>query len=234
MILSVLLALSLYEQAVVRLLAEKFARTEYVLLDAREGREIARNWPDAEEPIPTGSLTKPFLAAGGRDSEFECKPGACWLPRGHGKLRMEEAIAQSCNSWFIQYAAGLSGAVRGLPAPPSLEPLTLIGVRPDWLIAPLALARAYPAVVAHDTRVRGGMLASADHGTAQRMAMTALAKTGTAACSHPGSGPGDGLVVALWPPEQPKYVLMVRVHGTTGAMAARTAGELLRVVRDGR
>jgi hypothetical protein len=124
--------------------------------------------------------------------------------------------------------------VRGLPAPPSLDAITLIGLRPDWLISPLELVRAYPSAVAHDRRVREGMLASADHGTAQRIGIPSLSKTGTAACSHRGGGPGDGLVVALWPPDAPKYVLMVRVHGTTGAMAALKAGELLRAVRDGR
>ena len=234
MILSLLLALSLYEQAVARLLAGRFADIEYMLLDSRDGREIAVNWPAAERPIPVGSLTKPFLAAGGRDREFECKPGTCWLPRGHGKIRMEEAIAQSCNAWFLHYAADVRAVVRDLPTPPSYDALTLVGLRPDWLIAPIALARAYPSVAAHDRRVRNGMLASAVHGTAQRIGMNALSKTGTAACSHRGGGPGDGLVVALWPPDRPKYVLMVRVHGTTGAMAAWKAGELLRVVRDGR
>ena len=234
MILSLLVVLGLYEQALVRLLAERFTDTEYMLLDARQGRAIAVNWADAERPIPVGSLTKPFLAAGGRDREFECKPGVCWLPRGHGRIRMEEAIAQSCNAWFIDYAADVRAVGRDLPTPPSYEGVTLIGLRPDWLIAPLVLARAYPSVAAHDRRVRDGMLASAVHGTAQRIGMRALSKTGTAACSHRGGGPGDGLVVALWPSERPKYVLMVRVHGTTGAMAAAKAGELLRVVRDGR
>lgn len=229
-----LVSLSLYEQAVVRMLAEKFPSVEYLLLDAERGRVIANHWPDAEEPIAVGSLTKPFLAAGGRDREYTCRRGACWLPQGHGKLRMSEALAQSCNAWFLEYARAVRNATNGLPVPPSYEPSVLIGVRPEWRIAPVAIARAYPGVVVRDRRVRDGMKAAAERGTAQRLVVEALAKTGTAACSHPGGGLGDGLVVALWPAERPRYVLMVRAHGTTGAVTAATAGELLRTVRDGR
>lgn len=234
MIFLLLVSLSLYEQAVVRVLAQKFPAIEYLLLDAGSGRIIANHWPHAEEPIAVGSLTKPFLAAGGRDREYTCSRDACWLPRGHGKLRMSEAIAQSCNAWFLEYARGVHSSMHGLREPPSYEPQVLIGVRPEWRIAPIAIARAYPGVVVRDHRVRDGMKAAAERGTAQRLGVEALAKTGTAACSHLGGGPGDGLVVALWPADRPRYVLMVRVHGTTGAVTATTAGELLRTVRDGR
>jgi cell division protein FtsI/penicillin-binding protein 2 len=125
-------------------------------------------------------------------------------------------------------------SVKELPAPPSPEAVTLIGLRPDWLITPSTLLRTYPKLAAGDQRVRDGMLGAATHGTAHGLGIPALAKTGTAACSHRGGGPGDGLVVAMWPPEEPRYVLMVRLHGTTGAVAAKKAGELLRTVRDGR
>jgi hypothetical protein len=232
MILTLLFALSLYDQAVARLLAARFPATEYLLVEAHAGRVIAANRLDPSHAIAVGSLTKPFLAVGGRDREFTCEPGMCWLPRGHGVLRLTEAIAQSCNAWFLQYASASAPSVRMLPAPPSIEAVTLVGLRPDWRIAPLTLLRAYSKVA--DPRVREGMLGAATHGTAQGVGMPALAKTGTAACSHRGGGPGDGLVVTVWPPEEPRYVLMVRVHGTTGAMAARKAGELLRTVRDGR
>lgn len=234
MIFLLLVSLGLYEQAVVRLLGQKFPAVEYLLLDAGSGRVIANHLPDAEEPIAVGSLTKPMLAAGGRDREYTCSRGACWLPRGHGKLRMSEAIAHSCNAWFLEYARGVRNSMHGLPDPPSYDPQVLIGVKPEWRIAPIAVARAYPRVVSQDARVRAGMKAAAERGTAQRLGVEALAKTGTAACSHPGGGPGDGLVVALWPADRPRYVLMVRVHGTTGAVTAATAGELLRTVRDGR
>ena len=234
MMLSLLLALSLYEQSVVRLLAQKFPAIEYLLLQAGSGRVVANNWTHVEKPIAVGSLTKPFIAAAGRDRQFACAPGACWLPRGHGSLRMTEAIAQSCNAWFLQYARTIDSPVAGLPVPPSYSPVTLIGVRPDWLISPLVLARAFPAVVAADGRVRAGMKAAVQGGTARRLGVAALAKTGTASCSHRGGGPGDGLIVTLWPAEQPRYVLMIRVHGTTGAVTAETAGAVLRTVRDGR
>ena len=234
MILTLVFALSLYDQAIARLLAARFPAAEYVLFGAQAGGMIAANRLDPEQPIAAGSLTKPFLTAGGRDREFTCKPGMCWLPRGHGALRLTDAIAQSCNAWFLQYASASAPVVKLLPAPPSAEAVTLVGLRPDWLITPSALLRAYPRLVAGDWRAREGMRRAATHGTAHRLGIPALAKTGTAACSHRGGGPGDGLVVAMWPPEQPRYVLMVRIHGTTGAIAAKQAGELLRMVRDGR
>ena len=71
-------------------------------------------------------------------------------------------------------------------------------------------------------------------GTAHLLGVPALAKTGTAPCSHAARAPGDGFVFAAWPPEQPRYLVLVRVHNTTCANAARTAGEVLRALRDGR
>lgn len=231
MIALLLLASSLYEQAVTRVLAERYPATEYLLIEARSGRVVASNWAGLNEPIPVGSLTKPFLAAGGRDAEFVCRPGQCWLPQGHGVMRRKAAIANSCNAWFLRYAVEVRH-VSGLPRPPSYDPATLIGLRPEWRIAPVTLARGYPSVIG-DAVVKQGMHEAVEHGTAQRLRVDALAKTGTAACSHEKRGPGDGLVVTLWPADEPRYVLMVRVHGTTGANAAVTAGALLRVVRDG-
>ena len=209
MIAAILLASSLYEQAVSRILAMRFPATEYVLIELAHDRVVTSNSLDEHQPIPVGSLVKPLLAASlGADRTITCEPGRCWLPRGHGRVGIVDAIAFSCNEWF---------AGKGL----------------DEKMTPIKLARGYERVT-EIAAVREGMRKAAEVGTARKLGMKALAKTGTAKCSHAKRGPGDGLVVAMWPEEQPKYLLMVRVHGTTGAVAAETAGSLLRVVRDGK
>jgi cell division protein FtsI/penicillin-binding protein 2 len=162
---------------------------------------------EIDKPLATGSLMKPLIAATTpRDRQVVCGPGRCWLPRGHGRIGIVDAIAFSCNEWF--------GGV-------------------DSRATPAALARGYMDVI-HVDVVREGMRKAAAEGTARLLGVQTLAKTGTAPCSHSAHGPGDGLVIALWPEAHSKYVLLVRVHGTTGSVAAVKAGSLLRVVRDGR
>ena len=238
----ILLASGLYEQAVVRLLLERFAGHEYLLLDAETGRTLVTQWNDPHQAVPVGSLWKPLLAAAKPEGrEFDCRPGMCWLPRGHGRVGLVNALAQSCNAFFLRYAADLpDGAVDaaakrfGLPPPPGGDPAALIGLNGEWKVLPLVLAQAYSQIVFKSDAVRHGMMSAAIRGTAQGLRIDALAKTGTAACSHASGGPGDGYVVALWPNERPRYLLMLRVHATTGAVAAETAGAMLRVIRDGR
>jgi hypothetical protein len=80
----------------------------------RAGRAMAAG-PCATSPVSPGSLVKPFLAIaygeqhGGRFPTVRClgTGSRCWLPRGHGNLGLEEAIAQSCNAYFLELAAGL-------------------------------------------------------------------------------------------------------------------------------
>jgi hypothetical protein len=88
---------------------------------------------------------------------------------------------------------------------------------------------------AHDTRaILQGMRYSGRFGTAKLLEGEASAKTGTAPCSHNGTAPGDGYVAMLYPPDAPKYVLLVQVHGFSGAEAARTAAKMLSVLRYGK
>jgi hypothetical protein len=116
--------------------------------------------------------------------------------------------------------------------------IELAGFGPRWRISPLHMARAYvellgsrdhPAVA----EILAGMERSARQGTGAEVDRElesggALVKTGTAACTHPRHAPGDGFVVALAPAEEPRILLMVRVHGVPGSRAAKTAGEMLR------
>jgi cell division protein FtsI/penicillin-binding protein 2 len=238
----ILLASGLYEQALSKILGNRYPGAEFLLLDARTGRSVIQQWRDADRAIPVGSLWKPLLVAAKHDDkQRECRPGMCWMPEGHGLIGVIDALAHSCNAWFLAHAADLapgtieSFAMRmGLPAPPEAVPETLIGLNPDWTVQPATIARAYLRVIAESPSVRRGMERSVASGTAHRLGVNALAKTGTASCSHAKRGPGDGFVIVLWPNVDSRYLLLVRMHGTTGAVAADTAGAIMRVIRDGR
>jgi len=141
-------------------------------------------------------------------------------------------------------------AVYGLPAAPDQgagegdRARTLIGLTPEWRVEPAALAHAYGtlATQSHNdvvSRLLNGMRLAADPGgTAAKIGMHpggVLAKTGTAPCVREGDhqaciASGDGLAVVLFPAEQPRFVLLVRRRGTTGAVAAEVAGNMLSTI----
>lgn len=251
---------SLFTQSAAQILEREFTSREvsFLLLDVRTGAVLASRWDDVEQPIPLGSLVKPFTAlAYGEEHQYHypthvCRGGAggCWLPRGHGEIGITAAIADSCNSYFRMLAAGMTSADvipaanrLGLDPPaPELSGPDLIGVGNRWLISPLHMAHAYlelnrrrdqPGV----REVVVGMAQSARQGTGSEVGRalqhsSALVKTGTAGCTHHDHAPGDGFAVALVPAEQPELLLMVRVHGVPGARAALTAGRMLRRIEE--
>ena len=73
-----------------------------------------------------------------------------------------------------------------------------------------------------------GMRLSARSGTAKALHLDALAKTGTAPCSHTPKAAGDGFTVVLYPAVQPRVALLVRLHGRPGSHAAKEAASLLQ------
>ncbi len=254
-----LLQPSLFAQAAAATLKQKFSDREvsFLLLDASTGAVLALRWDDPEKPIPLGSLVKPFAAlAYGEQHQFRypthtCRGTAtgCWLPRGHGPVNLDSAIAHSCNSYFRALTANLTAAevsplaVRFGLQPPSARVYgpALAGLGNEWLISPVNMARAYLELLRRRDQpgarqILAGMAESARQGTGLEVDRAlpypdALVKTGTAACAHREHGPGDGFVVAITPAEKPQTLLMVRVHGVAGAQAARTAGKMLREIQ---
>jgi cell division protein FtsI/penicillin-binding protein 2 len=232
-------------------------KLSYLLLDA-SGNVLAERWP-APAPVSPGSLVKPFLAIAygeqheGRFPTVLCRgtESRCWLPHGHGNLDLEEAITQSCNAYFLELAAGLDRqraaetfARYGLAVPPiTVSAESLAGLGSAWKETPLAWARAYLQLVNEQqspmqSRVVKGMLGSAERGTARAVDAAlgrnaALAKTGTAACSHTPRGAADGFTVVLYPAAQPRMLLLARVHGVTGAESAKIAGAMMRSLGGG-
>jgi cell division protein FtsI/penicillin-binding protein 2 len=250
----------LFAQSAAQILQREFTGREvsYLLLDVHTGAVLASRWENADQPIPLGSLVKPFVAlAYGEAHQFRypahlCRGDAsgCWLPRGHGEIGISAAISDSCNSYFRMLTGGMTSTDVipstqriGLDPPaPDLSGPDLIGVGNHWLISPLHMAHAYLELNRRRDQSGArelvqGMARSAWEGTGAEVDRAlkhshALVKTGTAACTHPDHAPGDGFVVALVPAEQPEWLLMVRVHGVPGAKAAATAGRMLSRIEE--
>lgn len=227
----------------------------WVLLDGTGG-VLSINWGDADTPISPGSLLKLFVAVtygeqyGFRYPSVKClgTRTRCWLPHGHGVVRLNQAIAGSCNTYFLALADQLDASrVReivqrfGLAGPPAGSgPEVLVGLADGWREKPLSLARAYLSLVIHTPEparglILAGMSSAAETGTARELdgalgAHAALAKTGTAACAHHPRAAADGFTIALYPASQPRVLLLVREHGQTGAHAANRAGAMLRAI----
>ena len=211
-----------------------------------EGPDAAVSaWTNPAEPVPPGSLLKPFAALAYSASHgFQypaavCSGEGCWLPAGHGALEIEDAIAYSCNVYFralareIHSASMAQTAVRfGLPAPlAGAGADSFWGLGSEWAVPPKRLLYAYgelhrrradPGV----SRVLEGLRRAAAHGTASGVGAPALAKTGTGPCRHRGSN-GDGYACALYPADKPRYTMLLQLHGRTGREAARAAGVVL-------
>lgn len=256
-----LAAESLYDQSLARILAARFASPEvsYLLVDARTHQILASDWDGTETLVPVGSLLKPFVALAYGEKHRFCYPSfmclgrkdGCWLPRGHGRINLIQAVGYSCNAYFLQLASSLRtedvarvAARLGLPpAPGPLTPAEMIGLGRAWEVAPEDLLLAYLQLTATPrpagaSILLAGMALSARAGTASAVqgylrGPNVLAKTGTAPCSHGTREGGDGYVVLLYPADQPRLALLLRIHGAPGAHAAGVAGQILKIAVEG-
>jgi cell division protein FtsI/penicillin-binding protein 2 len=242
----------LHAQAAAAILARDFTSPDlsYLLLD-EDGRIIAQRWEHAERDVPVGSLVKPFLAvAYGQTHQtfprFRCVgKKTCWLARGHGTLQIRDAIAFSCNSYFHQLVASAGSnferAYKSFDLHGDLRPQQASSS--SGSAAPLRLAQTYLELTrrSHDTAVRPvleGMALSARKGTgkaagAELPNTPMLAKTGTAPCTHAKRAPGDGFALLMAPADHPRAVLLVRLHGRPGYIAAGVAGRMMAEVESG-
>jgi cell division protein FtsI/penicillin-binding protein 2 len=252
-LLLALCAATLQDESTARALQREFPdRSVSYLLIRLENRETAAaRWPDVDTPIPVGSLVKPFLllaygeAHQSRFPRLTCRGGRdrCWRPSGHGVTGAREALAGSCNHYFRELARNTpESALRsvlhryGLPPPARDDPDSWIGAGDAWRIPPAAMAMAYAELLRRSAEPAAGaaiqgMKLAASAGTAQAIGIRAMAKTGTASCLSFPRDDGDGFAVALFPREQPRYVLLVRLHGKPGSKAAETAAAMIRVIR---
>ncbi len=246
---------ALFSRTASQRLARDFSSSNvsYLLYDARDDRFIAAKWNESDQSVPVGSLVKPFTAlayAEAHDFRFPehvCAGGnSCWLPKGHGSLGIERAIASSCNSYFTELASQTGGAQVtlvarrfGLNGPgANASPEAMAGGFGVWRESPQSVVRAYAMLLGRSSQpaikdIVNGMAESAKAGTAaalsrQGLHQTYLAKTGTALCTHAEHASGDGFVIVAWPADLPRYLLLVRQHGVPGAQASALAGRMLR------
>ena len=211
------------QQSTTLLLERRFSQKEieYILLDARTGELLSSRWAAPDQPVPLGSLVKPFTAlAYGEEHnflfpEFEChgKSDRCWLPRGHGHIGLVQAVAQSCNAYFLSLASGVrASAVAAVLRRYSIYDVgekvpteSLAGLGSAWKISPLRMLRAYAELVRRRDQpgvadVVRGMQISEESGTGlaigsalRRSGADALTKTGTAPCVHDAREDVSGL-----------------------------------------
>lgn len=214
---------------------------DYVSVDVRSREVIEQHWEQIDRPVPVGSLVKPFLAMAysGEFPEFTCTGEECWRPQGHGRLKFRNALAVSCNAYFLNLARGVDqntlavvASKFGIPAPADETPEARIGLGVAWKILPAALARAYAELMARSGEPRvaeilDGLRMSAESGTSAAIGRGFFAKTGTAQCVSEPHDAGDGFTAAM----DARRVLLVRVHGVPGAEAAKSAKQILRKLK---
>jgi hypothetical protein len=200
----------------------------YIAMDLATGQVVSQNWPEIEEPLPVGSLVKPYTSlAYAQRHDFQ-------YPTWDGRT-VERALAESYNPYFLHLARQLApadvsaaAARLGLAGPPQQSDAeTLIGLGEAWRVPPIALLRAYRELFLRRTEpgiapLLHGMKLAALEGTGSAIRREALVKTGTAPCSD-GRHPGDGYAVAI----HTGLIVLVRVEGRPGSAAAGAAGHLL-------
>jgi cell division protein FtsI/penicillin-binding protein 2 len=185
-----------------------------------------------------GSTVKPFLSL--------AYVGAFPNTRCEGHVGFREALAYSCNPYFLELARNVSpdalarvSAIFEIAGPADDSAATFIGLGRGWRIAPIDLVRAYAELGARRSiprvaEILAGLELAAERGTASAIGRGALAKTGTAECIAERRHAGDGFTVVLDPADAPRVAMIVRVHNVPGAEAAKVAAQILRVVRTGK
>lgn len=168
----------LYGEAAQAMLNRSFPsqRIEYLLFDLRENRIEAMRWNQPDQPLPFGSLLKPFVALAYAGLQVGDRPifpvvtchGAsdgCWRSLGHGSMTLERAVAESCNAYFLTLARAVAASPDGvlamgrvsnrygLPPPFGFDggvvaAPDLIGLTTAWRVRPPALVRAYARLFA--------------------------------------------------------------------------------------
>lgn len=204
------------------------------------------DWPHPDEPVPLGSVVKPFTALAYaaaheyRYPSYVCDGRRCWRPEGHGPVTIVTAMAHSCNAYFLRLAAETPQAVVaatwerfGLMTPAAMNPDVAIGLGRHAPASPASMLRAYEMLVARReepgvSELLAGLGRAATEGTGCGVGnRDVLVKTGTVPCLAPRRHVGDGVAVVLAPAGQPRIGIMLLAHGVTGAQAAQHAGQRL-------
>lgn len=250
------IAATIHDDSLARFLEHRFPSHDvsYLLVNVHNRDVLAARWSDADVPIPVGSVVKPFAAIAFAEAhplgfpEYVCRGSrdSCWMARGHGRVNITKAIAQSCNAYFLTLAArvpqeAISAVVTryGLRMPDNTSAEAYIGERNYWRLSPNAVVQAFAELASRSSdatvsTILGGMAECARNGTASAIGPGVFAKTGTAPCTHEPRAAGDGFVIALSPAPSPDFALLVRLHGAPGAEAAKVAAQFLQAIKTGK
>jgi SpoIID/LytB domain protein len=236
------------------------AHAAYELLDLGRGHPLVTVRPERLDlPASSGSLMKIATLAAAIDAgvvddatRLVCRRSArvdgrvldCSHPGAGSSLSGADALAHSCNSFFLDIGGRLSreqlSAARvafGVPPVSAGASLPLAAVGLDGVaVAPRAWPRAIARLARGDVAVSlssrrvllDGLERATRVGTASGLgdlAERVLAKTGTA------PGPGGqvlGVIAAVWPADSPTTTLVLLAPGASGRDAAALAGEVVR------
>ena len=228
MILALLLFL-LPDDSIAPILKRNF---DSFLIATADGHITSRSWPDADIPVPIGSLIKPFTSLayakqfGSPFPKVNCDGTTCWRSSGHGLLDFPHAMAVSCNTYFRSLADRLNPSDLavlldsfGIPAKPAmLTRDARLGIGSDLGIAPSTLLKSYAMLLQRqDKEILEGLRLAGTIGTGKQWKGRVLVKTGTAACAK---DEGDGFAFVAYPVVNPRTLILVRNHRQTGAATA--------------
>jgi len=244
-----------------------------LVLDANNGKVLAVSQLHATTTLHStpGSSLKPFFLAYAL-KEHMIRPEAtilcrrttsiagrnltCTHPQSEAVFNAEEALAYSCNSYFIQLASHFSPkeAVHALedyeltnadglikqPATQDQTALFLLGLE-RITVSPMQLATAYRKLALQLSQpdaqalspVSRGLEDSINYGMAHnaRVAQMAIAgKTGTA--SDPGQPWTHGWFAGFAPASSPKFVIVIYLPHGNGADAAHLAQRFFQNYKD--
>ena len=226
----------------------------------RERREARSDILDT--PVRPGSIVKAIALVAGlergvirpnmthmcrRATKADGQVFVCSHPDLKRPLSPAEALAYSCNDFFVSLAPRLSrdalNATRlaaGLPPVPDSTPMAaaIVGLdgprtTPRALVDVMArltgAGRDKPVAMRAETRavLLEGLRGAAEYGTASALkaaGVSALAKTATIVMPN---GDALGLVVALTPADKPARAIVVAAPGAAGRDAATIAADLL-------
>ncbi|MCC6809927.1 MAG: hypothetical protein IT381_21035 [Deltaproteobacteria bacterium] len=159
--------------------SEPLTGDAFVVLSRHSG-EILVKEGEVETAMPFGSTLKPFVAAGAREALPALAVDAkdpLWrcgeaLPK---TMTLAEALARSCNGYFLAWAKRAAGLEAFGAYGPLLIALGLarapaaideaLGLRPTLALSPWALAQAYRALAAARPELMAMLEATPTHGT---------------------------------------------------------------------
>lgn len=201
-----------------------------------------------QEQFLPGSLMKLITAqaaiAKGLDPALNCEGHLdesghreyCWTPKGHGRLRMVQALSQSCNLYFYQLAKKLGWNALAeqfkhwdLPLPEAFSPRgwelgrAAIGESEKLQFTPKQLAAFWEVLLAKasDPNLKNlffGLEQASQIGTANGLKSLGIpiwAKTGTAD-SQTDAYKTHGWIMAAAPAPQPRWALLIFLKNAHG------------------